>query len=637
MSYARHATYSHFNGVLTSAGVLPPAGWVNPLILGSSCDFYRPSCRQDASDGSFRKSGVAGGDASAAYLQPSSFSALTSSTQSSESIAVPSKPGGDVSRPERIEADQNSGRDDLLNQYFQEHVLNRNSLGYVDKAELRLFCDNYPKGLILHEHLGCHQNTTLEWAIDAKLFWDTNNKCLSKEGGSDRIPAEHLQLQANDKLRAAFFETITQPKSCKDLQEANSHFHSTFVWTGMVDVPLHAKLVEEYRSAQLDKLQGSHVMIDLPNFSEPTREHHVEELLAGITKPEELTDEFLGEIVSRIRDWASGEAILWRERFIEQEALARAALELEDSIFGTDNPIILTVIAEIGKTHSNICQEGSLGDLLFRFICDTAKAVELQRCCRFVKTINCVGPEHLTVRYESFQARILQYFCQTTPDMKGIAFHIGELCTDIASPTQMTNRLQLIEQIRPKRAGHGTCIQQERELRFLQTENIPIEVCPTATKRLLRHRHPTMRFVKAGVPIVVSTDNRHVFKTTQSKEWYRTLKHWDGLTYRDVQTLARNSIEYSDLDGKSILKRDGVHFTVRSEFIKFLTMPAVEENFEFQLLDEKPKVQIRHERAMIEFENDLLLRHDSGKSLSSSPPNGSLATKRYALLHPMSR
>ena len=86
-----------------------------------------------------------------------------------------------------------------------------------------------------------------------------------------------------------------------------------------------------------------------------------------------------------------------------------------------------------------------------------------------------------------------------------------------------------------------------------------VEVSLTSNELLLGladDAHPFMTLWNAGVPVVLATDDAGIFRTDLSREFTLAATRYPWLRYRDFQTLARRSLEYSLLPGDSLWAAD---------------------------------------------------------------------------------
>jgi adenosine deaminase len=63
--------------------------------------------------------------------------------------------------------------------------------------------------------------------------------------------------------------------------------------------------------------------------------------------------------------------------------------------------------------------------------------------------------------------------------------------------------------------------------------------------------HPFRLYRKAGVPMVLNTDDEGVLRSNLTVEYLKAAR-WFGLGYADLKELAYNSLEYSVLPGESL-------------------------------------------------------------------------------------
>ena len=63
--------------------------------------------------------------------------------------------------------------------------------------------------------------------------------------------------------------------------------------------------------------------------------------------------------------------------------------------------------------------------------------------------------------------------------------------------------------------------------------------------------HPLDLYLRSGVPVVLATDDPGVSRGDMTTEWQRAVEE-HGVTYEDLKWFARNSIEYSFLEGSSL-------------------------------------------------------------------------------------
>jgi hypothetical protein len=170
--------------------------------------------------------------------------------------------------------------------------------------------------------------------------------------------------------------------------------------------------------------------------------------------------------------------------------------------------------------------------------------------------INLVQPEDDPVAVRDFrlQMSMLDYLHGVYPAVK-ITLHAGELTEGLVAPE--TLRFHMRESVRvghALRLGHGTGVMYEDDplglLRDLASRNVLVEVALTSSDLILGvrgSRHPLRTYLKFGVPVTLVSDDAGVSRTTLTLE-YRKAVEEQGLDYRMLKRMARNSIAYSFAD-----------------------------------------------------------------------------------------
>ncbi|MCR5742752.1 MAG: adenosine deaminase [Lachnospiraceae bacterium] len=125
----------------------------------------------------------------------------------------------------------------------------------------------------------------------------------------------------------------------------------------------------------------------------------------------------------------------------------------------------------------------------------------------------------------------------------GVPFtiHAGEAC----GPKSIRAALDL----GATRIGHGVrAIEDDELMRELADKKILLEFCPTSNLNTCVFKsyseYPLRKFLRAGVPVCINTDNMAVSDTTLVREF----KHLDeslGLSDGEIKTLLKNAAVYS--------------------------------------------------------------------------------------------
>ena len=202
---------------------------------------------------------------------------------------------------------------------------------------------------------------------------------------------------------------------------------------------------------------------------------------------------------------------------------------------------------------------GSLSEVFAQL----AYAFELAQADPRVVGINLVAPEddRVALRDYASQMRMLDYLASLKPNVN-IALHAGELTLGMTRPEELRVHIrQAIELGRARRIGHGVSVFYEDDALGLMAEmrkrDVAVEICLTSNDVILGVRgeqHPFQAYRAAKVPLTLASDDEGVSRIDLSHEYLRAALTYQ-LGYRDLKTLARNSLHYSFLPGLSLWRR----------------------------------------------------------------------------------
>ena len=135
--------------------------------------------------------------------------------------------------------------------------------------------------------------------------------------------------------------------------------------------------------------------------------------------------------------------------------------------------------------------------------------------------------------------------------------HAGELTMGLIPPEQLTYHVtDALLTAGAKRIGHGVDIAFEHNsasiLDYMSRNEIPVEINLTSNEFILGVKddsHPFKIYKDSGVPIVISTDDPGILRTSITEEYALAVYRY-GLTYDELVGIMRNSIAYSFLPPK---------------------------------------------------------------------------------------
>ncbi len=183
-----------------------------------------------------------------------------------------------------------------------------------------------------------------------------------------------------------------------------------------------------------------------------------------------------------------------------------------------------------------------------------------------VVSINLVQPEDgLTSMHDYHLHMQMVAFAHRLYPKVRLTLHAGELASGLVPPEDLRFHIrEAVDLAGAERIGHGVDIAYESEseklLDTMKQRRVAVEINLTSNDVILGVRgndHPFNMYRKAGVPVVLCTDDEGVSRTHLTQEYVRATLSY-GLSYADLKQIVRNSIEYSFLPGKS-LWRDGAY------------------------------------------------------------------------------
>jgi len=402
---------------------------------------------------------------------------------------------------------------------------------------LLAFLAQMPKGGDLHNHVSgaIYAESFLRWAAEDGLCFSVatmgivNGTCDASAGR----PAAAELLRGSNPLFNQAIDAMSMRHWDPSLN-GHDHFFATFAKFG----PLNRAgeiLAEVVARAAAERLSYLELMITVDGGAGAARG-----IAAGWDpdlprlRDKLLADGFRDAVVSATRT-----------RLDQGEARQREAMKC-----GTSQPdpgcrVIVRYIHQVGRAG---LPAAVFGQLLAGF---EAAAADPR-----VVSINLVQPEDdpAAVRDFSLQMSMLDYLHGQYPAVK-ITLHAGELVEGLVAPE--TLRFHIRESVRTghaSRIGHGAGVMYEDDpldlLREMASKKVLVEIALSSNDLILGvrgARHPLNTYLKYGVPVALVTDDAGVARSTMTLE-YRKAVEEQGVDYRTLKRMVRNSIDYSFAD-----------------------------------------------------------------------------------------
>jgi hypothetical protein len=185
-------------------------------------------------------------------------------------------------------------------------------------------------------------------------------------------------------------------------------------------------------------------------------------------------------------------------------------------------------------------------------------AFELAAADPRIVGVNLVMPEDwfVSMRDHDLHMRMFRFLRTSYPGVN-VALHAGELALGLVPPEKLGLHIrQAIDVGGAQRIGHGTDIMNDPDpaglLRAMAQRRIAVEISLSSSDVILGvrgDRHPLRQYLRAGVPVVIATDDEGVARSDLTNEYQRAVEE-QGLSYSELKDVSRNSIEYSFLPAK---------------------------------------------------------------------------------------
>lgn len=405
---------------------------------------------------------------------------------------------------------------------------------------LLAFLTGMPKGGDLHNHLSgaIYAESYLRWAAEDGLCVVTATLSIVSgpcDAGAGRPPA--ADVVRNGTLFSQAIDAMSM-RHWDPTQNGHDHFFATFGKFGPSTLRTGDMLAEVAARAAAEHVSYLELMVT------PDAGAAVARALAAGWDPDfaKLRDKMLA---AGFRDAIVSVA---RGRLESAEARQRELLKC-----GTSQPdpgcrVTLRYIYQVARASAPLAV---FAQMLAGFEIASAEPRAV--------SLNLVQPEDdpAAVRDFSLQMSMLDYLHGVYPNVK-LTIHAGELTEGLVPPE--TLRFHIRETVRTghaSRIGHGVDVMFEDDpLKLLQemaAKKVLVEIALGSNDLILGvkgNRHPLHMYLKYGVPVAIVTDDAGVSRSTLTLE-YRKAVEEQGLDYRTLKRLARNSIDYSFAETKT--------------------------------------------------------------------------------------
>lgn len=406
-----------------------------------------------------------------------------------------------------------------------------------DPFRLLVFLREMPKGGDLHNHLSgaIYAESYLRWAADDHLCLATATMTLvtgACDASAGRPPAAAV-LQ-----NAVLFNQAIDALSMRHWSPSlggHDHFFAAFGKFGPASNKTGEMLAEVAARAAAEHVSYLELMLT-PAGTATTRFARQTGWDPNLAS---LRDRLLA---GGFRAAVTAEA---KQRFDEAEARQRELLRCGTTQADAGCRVTVRYLSQVARATA---PEQAFAQMLAGF----EIATEDPR----VVGLNLVQPEDdpTAIRDFSLQMSMLDFLHGQYPAVK-IALHAGELTDGLVPPEAL--RFHIRDSVKighALRIGHGVDVMHEDGalalLREMAAKRVLVEIALSSNDLILGvkgTRHPLHTYLKYGVPVALVTDDAGVARSTMTLE-YRKAVEEQGVDYRTLRRMARNSIDFSFLD-----------------------------------------------------------------------------------------
>jgi adenosine deaminase len=226
--------------------------------------------------------------------------------------------------------------------------------------------------------------------------------------------------------------------------------------------------------------------------------------------------------------------------------------------------------------------------------------------------LNLVMPEDWYVPVHDFSQHMamLDYLHGIYPKVR-ISLHAGEIALGMVKPEDLSYHIrESVERGHAERIGHGVDVMFEKDplglMKEMAARNVMVEINLTSNDQILDvsgDNHPLPIYMRAGVPVAISTDDEGVARSDMTHEYLRAVQTYH-LPYADLKRMTRQSIEHSFVPGQSLWAETKGSFRPVAACASDIRRAAKPSAGCAKLLEssERAREQWKLERAFAEFE-----------------------------------
>lgn len=439
-----------------------------------------------------------------------------------------------------------------------------------NEAELSAFISQMPKGADLHNHYtgAVYAETYLEWLMKLDYYIDAETfKILNPEDISGTPETNFLKFSDLRKsLGGSGFETFKNKLfrfwSTKEYEQVHSdareeHFFNTFGNFGEASGLNYAEGLQELKVRAIAE-NVSYIELMFKNIScqKPETQvaifsnadtiwHYNEQLIAlgqsrFIPSLETVLEYLYNEVFNKL---PVSQTALKANSFIDS---------LHNNYIGDNDDFTMRYLVFVPR----------INDPLITFI-NLLTAFETVKECTSGNLIgiNFLAPEDNSVAMRDYWLHMQFFrFCRSKYENIPFSLHAGELATGYVKPEDLTWHInEAVRTAGAHRIGHGVDIAFEKNnydlLEYMKDRQVAIEINLLSNEFILGVKddnHPVLLYKKFEVPIVISTDDPGILRTSLTEQFVLLAQRYPDIKYHHLKQYVYNSIDYSFINDPNL-------------------------------------------------------------------------------------
>jgi adenosine deaminase len=420
---------------------------------------------------------------------------------------------------------------------------------------LRAFLQEFPKGADLHVHLSgaVYAETFIRDAAEDGICVDPAGlRFVRPPCASPLVPATQLAGQVSS-ANQDLYDRLVNSFSMRSFVpyagfSGHDQFFATFAKFGGLDKRHAGEWVDEVASRAAEQNQQYLELMQTPTFTHAA-------------------------LIAKEIGWPSGDPVDFaalRQKLLDQGLRDEVAADMGDvrkseadrkalEHCGTPQaaPACSVTVRSIYQVLRANAPEVVFAQTLLGF--ETIQKSMDTGADGFVG-INFVQPEdgYVSMHDYSLQMKMVGYLHSVYPNVH-ISLHAGELAPGLVPPEGLRFHIrEAVEVAHAERIGHGVDVMYERDpdklLKSMTARHIMVEINLSSNDGILGIKgtdHPLPLYLKAHVPVALSTDDEGVSRIDLTNEYVRAALEYH-LSYQELKTMARTGIEHSFLRGEDL-------------------------------------------------------------------------------------